>query len=211
MHTGVSAAPWFRRARAAIAMTLAITSIGAGCASGKLSRDEALRVLNASNDLRLFSTTDLPVSHLGALSCDTLRATSVTLAEFEREAVVRMRPVDDQCQWDLTDKGKAVVRDEAWGHAMAGDGIMEAQYPVVQWRVKRYTAVEISGISQEDDTAAVATVTFAFQSEFTERGLRMQKAGQQWNPLEMGNGVATLRRFDDGWRVETVELRASGE
>jgi len=72
--------------------------------------------------------------------------------------------------------------------------------------LEKYTVREITGILQEQPESSVADVEFTFREEFAERGQRFAKTRTNWPNPGVGKGVAKLKRFDHGWRLEDLKV-----
>lgn len=181
------------------------------CKGKALDRDHAKATLLASPRTEFMAEGYIQVGLVGEWCKDT-RANGGAHAAFEAESLVKLTDIvgfaNGACNVELTLRGDSIRKAEKWREQVSRRAF-RTPTTWLYYPAGRYEVEDVTGLSQAEGDAPDANVEFRWKEVFNARALAARRTGT-WPPALSGVGRAKLRRYDDGWRVESVELMPAG-
>ncbi|HWX56668.1 MAG TPA: hypothetical protein VN176_18950 [Verrucomicrobiae bacterium] len=209
-----------------------------GCSTGALDRDAALKKIKAKTegDIELRVAAGRVGSHCGFFELGGQKSINNTDPTTEIAAIVAVKAGyvtvtpdgKDYWQVNLTEKGRASMTHESFGHTVSAG----CNYQYVKFLVARDQAVEVRGVAAATNDGTMCEVHYVWKWVSSDLGKSLQEDGsvykqltpqqqkelrgdlnasawaKQWLEIPIPSeanlkpGRATFKKFDDGWRLQ---------
>ena len=187
-------------------IALLLVPVVISCGPSHLSREEAMSLLQKRPEFQAGPTLNLVIGP----EVDLIGVEGQSYRAAADAGIIAIQPSSSgpgfRVTTALTTRAQDAIRENTWKIEPKGEGRSVLRIPVATANCQ-----EITGVSESDNEA---TVQYRWHYQLNTVGEEIKKHTDVatlnfivngFDPVENLSGKAFFRRYDNGWRVETVE------